>query len=359
MSTAKWRPELNALTTPQSYRAVPIPNDTLGYDGLAKAVAKRNSLWSAGLVKAVLEETREEIKEQLINGNKVNLENFVSFFISMAVRLETPDDPLPPAEEVVKLLTTASRTLSEEVTTAIQLERLAPENKVPVISSVQDTQLVLQNVLNPNGVLALDGADMLFTPGLAGAECVLEGTRSGRTVQNRFAKITNTEVLIVPEYAAQTEVWNNEYRLAISTRYTEHGSLRTGTYSRLLRTPLPIDLGENNYVGLLTGPQSSPLVEVTAAEVVTVDTVRVRIQALLNPLDGALRLNLLDMTEGGSAGNAVLISGNEEYLLPGFSGSALASLTVQVNDYPALKELVQSAYLGRLVDILDVVRPGS
>ena len=200
---------------------------------------------------------------------------------------------------------------------------------------------------------------MQFKLTAAGEECVLEGTRSGRTVQTRFAKISNTEVLIVPQFVAQTDVWNNEYRLSITTRYTDHGNLRTGTYILPLRAPLTIDLGENHYVGMLSGAHTAPLVEATAAEVVAVPSVQVRIQAVLNALDGKLHLSLLDMTEGGSVGDTVTVSADGAYTLPGFAGSALTSLTVQVNDYAALKELVQTAYLGRLVDILTVLRQGS
>lgn len=359
MSTVKWRPELNALTTPPSYKARHVPNNTLGYDELAEAVAKRNSLWSAGLVKSVLLETRAEIKEQLIKGNKINLENFFSIVISLAVRLVSPDDPMPPNDEVIKLLLVASKTMLEEVQAEVELERISPENKVPVIASVRDTQFDLQDVLNIDGVLDLAGADMQFNPKAAGEECVLEGTRNGRTVQTRFAKNSPTELLIVPQFAAQTDVWNNEYLLSITTRYTDHGSLRTGVYNRPLRTPLTIDLGENHYVGMLSGAQTAPLVEATAVEVVAVDSALVRIQAVLNALDGKLRLSLLDITEGSSVGDAVTVSANGEYTLPGFAGSALASMTVQVNDYAALKEMVRTVYLGRLVDILTVLRHGS
>jgi hypothetical protein len=358
-TTVKWQPEPNTLTTPTSCRARHIPNTTLGYDELSQAIAKRNALWSAGLVKSVLLEAREEIKEQLINGNKINLEHFFSVMINLAVRLESADSPMPPAAEVIKLLFAASRNFLDEVRTTAQLERIAPENKVPVIASVRDTQLDLQDVLNPDGVLDLAGADMLFTPGVSDVECVLEGTRSGRTVQTRFAKISNTEVLIVPTFAAQTDVWNNEYTLSISTRYTKHGSLRTGVYNRPLRTPLTIDFSENHYVGMLSGPQDGPLVEAVVAELVAAESVRVRIQAAINPLDGELRLSLLDMTEGGSVGNAVIVSANGEYTLQGLSGSALTSLTVQVNEYATLKEMVQTVYFGRLVDILTVLRHGS
>ena len=39
-----------------------------------------------------------------------------------------------------------------------------------------------------------------------------------------------------------------------------------------------------------------------------------------------------------------------------FSGSAVSSLSIQVDDYPALKTLVVNDYDVRLVDVLDVKR---
>lgn len=352
MSTVQWRPELNALTTPQSYRACPVPKDTLGYDGLSKAIAKRNSLWSPGLVKSILEELREELKEQMINGNKVSLENAFTFHVSLPVRLDSPDAPMPPAAEVVKVQVYASRTFTDEVKEAVRLERLEPENKVPVISSAKDTQLGLRNVLNPDGVLQLVGADMFFEQDTVGAECVIEGTRSTRVAQTLFAKIANTEVLIVPKFTAQTDFWNNEYRVSISTRYTEHGSLRTGIYSRPLRAPLRIDTEEDQNIGILSGPEDAPLVEITAATMAGSQPAQVRIQAVLNAQDGELRLSLLDMIERSDVGDAVMVSANGDYTLPGFAGSELSSLDLRVNDYPALKLMVQTVYTGRVVDIL-------
>ena len=40
--------------------------------------------------------------------------------------------------------------------------------------------------------------------------------------------------------------------------------------------------------------------------------------------------------------------------VPSFSGSAVSSLTVRVNDYAALLDLVRDQYYGRIVDVLDV-----
>lgn len=40
--------------------------------------------------------------------------------------------------------------------------------------------------------------------------------------------------------------------------------------------------------------------------------------------------------------------------MPDFTGSAVSSLSITVNEYDALWEMIRNDYNGRLVDILDV-----
>ena len=53
-------------------------------------------------------------------------------------------------------------------------------------------------------------------------------------------------------------------------------------------------------------------------------------------------------------GDQVAVSANGEYILPGFSGSAVSSLEIRVDHYLALWSMIRNSYQGRLVDILDV-----
>jgi hypothetical protein len=158
---------------------------------------------------------------------------------------------------------------------------------------------------------------------------------------------------VVPEIPAQTEPWNNEYRISVSARYTAHGSLRTGSYQRLLRTPLAVVLGQNN--GILSGAETSPLARVTGGQFSSGTAhARVRIQAAINAQDGKLRLSLLDMSEGGAAGDAVRVMHNSVCVLPGWVGSDLSSLEVTVDNLKDLVSKIREEYTGRMVDILDV-----
>jgi hypothetical protein len=351
MKSIQWRIELNALTNPPSYRAIVVPKDTFGYARLAERIVLKNPVCSAEQAEAVLRTKDETILEILLEGCHVALENSCAYILSVSGRMEEPDDQLPP-NSAVNVRIHPARPFVEKLRQEAHLERLPPEQKAPVIAGAEDTVLGLNDVLNSGGVLRLAGTDMLFDPKTSTGECVIEGTREGRVVQTRFAMISNSLVLVVPEIPSQTQPYNNEYRVLISTRYTAHGTLRTGTYQRLLRTPLVVQLGSND--GILSGVEASaPLVRVTGGQL-SAEGARVRIQAAINAQDGQLRFNLLDMNEGGSAGNAVAVTANGAYTLPGYAGSGVTTLEVTVLDYTALFNKIREEYTSRLVDILDL-----
>ena len=351
MPTVYWRPYENALTTPRSYRPRVIPRNTVGYAELAEEISRENPLWSPDLVESVLRVRDEKVMDLLINGNQVSLENNFTYHLTLAARLEAPDDSLPPAEESVRVRAYAARAFVDEVQQKVQLERLAPTQKAPVIAGAEDTVLRLSNVLNPDGLLRLSGSDLFFHPDEAETGCVLEGTRSGSTMQSRFGPISNSEVLVMPDVPAQNDPWNNEYRVSIMTRYTENGSLRTGSYGRPLRTPLSVTLGNED--GILSGSNRNPLVTVNNGSLAA-GAVQVRIQAILDSQSGDLRLNLLDMQVNGAQSNPVTVRDDGLYSLPDLADSGLIGLEVTVQNLTGLEDLLRSNYGGRLVDILNI-----
>ena len=354
MPTVYWRPYENALTTPRSYRPRVIPRNTAGYTELAQEISRENPLWSPDLVESILRVRDDKVMELLINGNQVSLANRFTYHLTLAARLEAPDDPLPPPEDCVRVRAYAARACVDEVQQRVQLERLAPTQKAPVLAGAEDTVLRLSNVLNPDGLLRLSGTDLLFDPDDSETGCLLAGTRSGSTMQSRFGPISNGEVLVMPDVPAQDAPWNNEYQVSIMTRYTENGSLRTGTYGRLLRTPLSVTLGNEN--GILSGSSVNPLVTINNCTLVG-DAVQVRIQAVLDSQSGELRLNLLDMQTNGVQADTVTVNEDGTYTLPDLPDAGLMGLEVTVQNAVGLEELVRSNYGGRLVDILNV-QPG-
>jgi len=351
MSTVQWRSYENALTTPRSYKPQVIPKDTNGYKELSEAISLENPLWSTDLVESILRKRDENIMKMLLNGDQVSLENTFTYHITLAARLDEPDDPLPPASECVRVKVYAARAFVEEVQQKVQLERLPPIQKEPVIAGTQDTVFRLANVLNPDGLLRLSGTDLFFDPDDSETGCVLEGTRNGSINQTRFGSISNSEVQVIPDVPAQNNPWNNEYRVFVITRYTEHGSLRTGTYGRPLRTPLSVTLGNGD--GILSGADRNPLVTAGSGSL-EAESTQVRIQAVLNSQSGELRLSLLDMRSNGEQADTVTVNGNGTYILPDLAGSGLSGLEVDVQNVAGLDDLVRTNYAGRMVDILNV-----
>jgi len=354
MATVQWRPEVNALTTPPSYTVRYMARDVLGYDELAAEIARDNPVWDKDMIKAVLIARDKTIMQQLVNGNQVTLPDAFSYRLSFNARLNEPDDPLPSVEKMLRVKVSASRTFVKQTAQEVRLERLPAEEKLPLINAAEDTLLQLSNVLNPQGVLRLTGSNLSFDVASPDCGCVLEGTRSGRTVQTQFASVANSEILVVPHIPVQADLWNNEYALSVSTRYTENGTLRTGIYRRKLRSPLAVSGfgGPAMAVGILTGSAATPYVTITGGALTADETLR--IQAAFDTADNRLLLSLLDMRENGAVGEAVAVAENGNYTLLGFANSAVSSLNITVHKYAKLTELVRNNYAGWLVDVLEL-----
>ena len=350
-----YRIERNPLTKPASYRLRFLPQGTAGYNEVAERVALKNPGSSVEQIRNHLQSGMNEIIEMVFEGLQVTLENALTFRPSFHARLATPDAPLPPIKELLGLNISASRPLVREIQAGAHLVREAWTEKVPTILAAADTVTGLNNVLNPQGVLRLTGNNLAFVWTNPDNRCVLAGTESGSEVQSQFADITEREVLLVPHIPAQSNPWNNEYTVSISTRYTEHGSIRTGTYSGRLRTPLSASIpgdGSQIDIGILTGSAATPYVSITGGT--TTADERLRIQVEHNRQNDLLSFRLINMQDKGAAGTMIPVTGNGDYTLPGFTGSAVSSLEMRVNDYAALKTMVLNDYDGSLVDILNL-----
>ncbi len=350
-----YRVELNPLTKPASYRLRFVPQGTAGYDEVAARVALKNPGTSAEQIKTHLRSAMEEMQAMLLEGLQITLEETMIIRPAFTARLDAPDAPLPPVEELLGINISASPPYVKDMQAAATLAREPWTEKIPAIQAAADTATGLSNVLNPAGVLRLTGSNLAFDWQSPNNGCVLAGTESGSAAQTQFVSISDTEVLLVPHVPAQSHPWNNEYTVSITTQYTEHGSVRTGAYSGRLRSPLSVpELGHPHppETGILTGSAAAPHVVVIAGDL-TGDA-RLRIQVEHNVQDDILAFKLIDMRDGGAAGMIVPATGNGEFVLPGFSGSAVSSLSIRVDNYAALKTLVVNDYAGRLVDILDV-----
>jgi hypothetical protein len=358
MASIQWRPEVNALTVPQSYKIRCVHRDSMGTDELAAAMAAENPNYSAEDNKTMLANLVRVLQRNLISGTQSTVDGAFTFGISFSGRLDSPDDPLPPLEDILHVDAHVLAPFLKEIRRQAQLERLPMTEKAPLINAAEDTVLGLSDVLHSGGALRLTGSGLLFDPKREDEGCVIEGTRGGRTAQSRFVQISNTEIALLPDIPAQPEPWNNEYTVTVSARYTENGTLRAGAYRRRLRAPLTLtNFGHPNPpdVGILTDKAASPHVTVTGGSLSADETLR--IQVILEH-DGGLSFSLLDMSDGGRTGAAVKVAGNGPLTLSGFAGSALTSLHLTVNSFADLVKMLRSGYGGRAADVL-VMRTGA
>lgn len=351
----QYRLEVNTLTTPQSYWIRFVPRDTADQADLAADVAAKHPNFSQEVVETILNAADEAVLARLLNGEQVTKKGSFSYFISFTGRLDNADDPLPPLDDCLQVSVRVSQSFLAALRQKARTERLPMEKKLPLISTAQDSLFELKDVLNPAGALRLNGADLFFDRKLGTGECVIEGTQSGRAAQTRLLKVEDSEIMLMPDIPAQAHPWNNEYKVSVSTHYSEHGTLRTGTYGRMLRTPLAVTkMGHPNppEVGILTGKETSPHVSVTGGSVTADETLR--IQVILDLRADALLFSLLDMQENGTVGAAATVTANGAVTLQGFADSAVTNLNIRVNNYAALKAMIRNDYGGRLVDILKI-----
>jgi hypothetical protein len=355
MSTLQWRPAVNALTKPVSYRIQIIPRNIAGYEEMAADISSANPVYNADLVRSLAPLIMDWVQGRMINGDQVTLPNAFIFGISAQGRLASPDAPLPDDEDMLQVSISGTRDCTRRLRTEAQLERLSMNKKLPQINSAEDTKLKLPDVLNPAGLLHLSGSNLFFDEDDPQCSCVIRGTESGETKQSTFGTISNSEILLAPDIPAQSHPWNNEHTISLTTQYTEHGTPRTGTYERRLRSPLAVpNLGHPHppETGILTGSAAAPYAVVSGGSVSANE--RLRIQVIQDLVEERLIFSLIDMKDDGTSGAEILVPQNGEYILPGFAGSAVSNLEITVNNYAALWEMIRNTYQGRLVDVLDV-----
>ena len=349
--------EVNALTTPQSYRIRFIPNNHLGSDEIAAGMAEINPALTPELAKAAISALVQTIQKELINGNHINLDNSIIFTLTFPGRVDELEGQLPPVEETLHVQIHVTANYLKNIHHKAKLAREDMTEKLPLITQAEDATLRLNDVISSTGIFQLTGKNLAFDPRLGNGECVISGTRSGRVVQTQFGPIGDSSIILIPIIPAQEDQWNNEYTLSLAVRYTENGTLRTTTYRRRLRTPLVIQgLSFETGPGILTDNATAPYVRIQEGEATA--SLMVRIEATVDSRTDELFLRLLDMTEHGQAGERVKITENTTYILPGFSGSALSSLTVAFDNAAQLTTMVRTQYANQVVDVLDI-RMGS
>lgn len=225
----------NLLTSPPSYVARPIAQNTLDYDALAAQISLHNPTIPAETAKAVLEAFREEVIRQLASGNTVNLKGFVSFVVSMPVRLAQPSDSLPSDPVDVKAKPSVS--LKQKVAQQAEYLRLPYAEKSPDISAAYDTNTNIAGWIREDHGFRLDGSNIGFDAADP-AQGVFLTDADGRTTQQTKISLNNpSKIIITPDFSKKHSAPPNvEKTIAVRARYTANGQLRTGEYSKRLRS---------------------------------------------------------------------------------------------------------------------------
>jgi len=354
MATIQCRLEYNPLKVPLSLKLRYVPRGSIGTDGIAAAMSEENPNYTEEAAKTMIATLVRVIKKKLLEGIQPTIDGAWTFDLSFPGNFDSTNIDLTSLNAILHANIHILQPLLKEIKNDAHFSMLDMIEKVPVINSTEDTRLHLANVLYSKGVLHLTGTNLLFNPETAGNECVLAGVQSGRQVQTQFGPISDTSIVFVPDIPAQAELWQNEYILSLSTRYTAHGTPRTGTYRLRLRSVLVIErLAYETGPGILSDSSAAtPCVSFESATATGPEMLR--IQTVFDVRNNWLLFNLISMKEDGPVGAAVTVTANSAVTLPGFAGSAISSMTIVVHDYAALLDLMREHYYGRLVDVLDL-----
>ncbi|MCI5160405.1 MAG: hypothetical protein D3906_18660, partial [Candidatus Electrothrix sp. AUS1_2] len=96
MATIQWRPDINSMTVPQSYRVRFIPRNTAGIQDIAADIARQHPRFSRDDILTILRAEDEAVLARLLDGEQVSKEDCCIWSLSFSGRLDGPDDPLPP-----------------------------------------------------------------------------------------------------------------------------------------------------------------------------------------------------------------------------------------------------------------------
>lgn len=351
MATIQWRPEVNALTSPVSYKMLHVPRRTAGYAEMAADISSANPVFTQTMVSSLAPLIMDWILERLLDGEQVVLTDAFIFRTGFSGKLNTPDDAPPADPNLLQVNVRAAKAFLRKLRERGLIERLPASEKLPLISVAMDTLLKASDTVNAEGALRLTGSNLNFDVNDPACGCVIEGTRSGQTKQAALLEVMPASVLLLPQLPEQDNPWNNEFTLTLTARYSQRGSLRSCTYRRRLRSPIVWDGEEHeDGVGMLTGSANAPYVTISSGDGVTDGVLRV--QAAYDAGSGGLLLSLRSLDVDGPTGTAVLVLANGDYTLPGVTGIPVNSLEVTVEQYGPLVELVRNGYAGTLSDVL-------
>ncbi len=332
----------NALTTPPSYGARPAPKQILGFDEIARQINIHNPTIPEATAKSVLEAFREEIVFQLAEGNTVNMKGFVSFVVSMKIRLENPTDPLPVNPIDIKAKPSAP--FKTAIRQAATYFRLPAVTKAPNIIAAIDTNTQIDGYVRNGFGSQVSGSNIGFNAAAADEGIFLLSPAGNSTQQTNLSLNNPSNLIFIPllDVAAGPAGANSvEQILTVKSRYTASGQLRSGTYGKPMRNVNVVTDGAISV--FVTGAAASGPATVTSYVGAQVDA---RIVAQIKP-SGELTLSV--GTLAGVFGQELTVLANGAYVLTGLA----ADVEVTVSDLVTLTAsvLTYQRYMQEIVDL--------
>ena len=323
----------NALTSPPSYTGRPVPQVIHDYDSMAEVISLRNPTIPEATAKTVLQAFREEVVIQLSDGNSINLSNFISFVVSMPIRLENSTDPLPA--DPVDVKGKPSPTLKEEVENMATYTREPYFTKAPDIEACMDTNSEISNWVRDGFGVRVDGSDIGFDP-LDDELGITLLSPAGNEIKQENLSLNEPSTLIftcVQDVALGPAGRHSvENQLSIKSRYTVNGKVRLGIYSKLIRITNKILFpGAGAYI-FVTGQDTTGPATLSAYTGTHDGTF-----IIVSELKPTGRLVLSASNIGGSFGPQVEVTEAAAYVLSGvFDDETPVTLTVTVADMEKL-----------------------
>jgi len=243
----------NRLTIPPSYAAYVIA-PSIYTDKIVKAIAERNPVLTEDIVLNVIDTLKDVCIDELANGNRVTINNFLRISPSIRARIDSVDYSVTASDLVLNasIQTDMLDTVRQEIT--FERDSAGEKQPIPLTCSASSRY---QNLFY--GLSTVRGNDMDFNREKADEGVFIENTmEEGLTnVPIEYGTITNgTIVFNVPTLTEPTSKNSNEYALIIRTRYTANGTLREGKLSQALRTTRPMlnsDLDTAANAGIFAG----------------------------------------------------------------------------------------------------------
>lgn len=222
----------NALTSPPSNRCEVVAATIMGLDQIAEQINIHNPAITAATAKTVLEAFRQEVKTQLLAGNSVNMENFVSFVNTLPVKLVLPTDPLPDGK--LNVSAKVSITLKDEMRAEASFVRLGYPVKAPQIVAGWDTNTDTSGWIRSGSPFKIQGVDLGVSLSDADTGVYLVYANGNEIKQSNIASVSPSSIIFVPDYTlpvgSQTDV-----DIKVYGRYTPAGAIRTFTYENKVR----------------------------------------------------------------------------------------------------------------------------